>query len=104
MLRLICGSALYVRGDPYETSDSVFGVKSSLIVDITKLSDTDISHAVLATKHGMQFGDWMLQKDFVLTTNEENTKLRVKQAEEMLRKLGSRAKLVDGLPVADDLD
>lgn len=29
-------TALYVRGDPYETSDAVFGVKDSLIVDFTK--------------------------------------------------------------------
>lgn len=100
----MCGSALYVRGDPYETSDSVFGVKSSLIVDITKLSNTETSHAVLAAKHGMQVGDWLLERDFVLTTNEENAKLRVEQAKQMLRKLGSRARLVDGLPVADELD
>lgn len=100
----MCGSALYIRGDPYETSDAVFGVKSSLIVNITKLSDTKISHAVLATKCGMRIGDWMLERDFVLTTNEESTKLRMEQAEEMMRQLGSMAKLVDGLPVAHDLD
>ena len=26
--------ALYLRGDPYETSDAVFGVKDSLVVDL----------------------------------------------------------------------
>lgn len=101
MLRLICGSALYIQGDPYETSDSVFGVKSSLIVDITKISDTN---AALAGKYGMNVGDWVLEKDFVLTTHEEGTKLRVEQAKEALGKLGDGVKLVDGLPIAEDLD
>lgn len=93
-----------MRGDPYETSDSVFGVKSSLIIDINKISDTKISDAVLAAKYGLQTGDWILEKDFVLTTNEQNSKLRVREAEAALRRLGRRVKLVDGLPVAEDLD
>ncbi|KAF5254467.1 hypothetical protein FANTH_725 [Fusarium anthophilum] len=32
-------TALYMRGDPYETSDAVFGVKESLIVDLGTLSE-----------------------------------------------------------------
>lgn len=92
-------SALYIRGDPYETSDVVFGVKSSLIVDITKISDL-----VLAAKYGVEVGDWLLEQDFVIITNEESRVLREKQAIEALRKLGSKAKLVGGLPVAEDVD
>ncbi|POS81679.1 cathecol 1, partial [Erysiphe pulchra] len=31
-------TALYLRGDPYETSDAVFGVKESLLIDLGKVS------------------------------------------------------------------
>lgn len=33
---LMVGRALYLRNDPYETSDAVFGVKDSLVVDLGK--------------------------------------------------------------------
>ncbi|RPB09944.1 aromatic compound dioxygenase [Morchella conica CCBAS932] len=93
-------TALYVRGDPYETSDAVFGVKSSLIIDLRKIED-----AALAAKHGMQVGDWLLVHDFVIITNEESDALRRAQAKEALRKLGSVAMLnSDGLPTAAELD
>lgn len=70
-------------------------------MDIAKISDTN---AALAGKYGMQIGDWMLERDFVLTTHEEGAKLRVEQSKEALRNLGVRVKLVDGLPIAEDLD
>lgn len=92
-------SALYARGDPYETSDAVFGVKSSLIKDLTKITDPS-----LAAKYGMKVGDWLLEQDFVIITNEQSRELREKQAVEALKKLGSTAKLVDGLPVEEPLD
>lgn len=98
-IQLICYSALYIRGDLYETSDAVFGVKSSLIIDIHKITDP-----ALAAKYEMQVGDWLLEQDFVIITNEQSRELREKQAIEALAKLGSKAKLVDGLPVAEDLD
>lgn len=82
----------------------MFGVKSSLITDLKKISDIKISDAFCITQHGLKPGDWILSRDFVLATNEQNSQLRVKAAEEALRRLGSKAKLVDGLPVADDLD
>ena len=40
-------TALYVRGDAFETSDTVFGVKSSLIVDVkTVESEKVVSNMV----------------------------------------------------------
>jgi hypothetical protein len=53
-------TALYVRGDPFETSDAVFGVKSSLIVDINNVPDE-----AMAKKYGVTKGDWLIDWDFV---------------------------------------
>jgi len=91
-------TALYLRGDPYETSDAVFGVKQSLIVDLEKV-DTET-----AKKYGVKEGDWLLKHDFVLVSGEETEKLRDKNAMEALKKLGGRYanfKLLDHLPVPD---
>lgn len=88
-------SALYLRGDPYETSDAVFGVKQSLIVDLDKV-DRDI-----AKRYDAKEGEWLLKHDFVLVTEKETEQLRDKNATEALAKLGLRMKLVDHLPVPD---
>jgi len=53
-------TALYVKGDPFETSDAVFGVKSSLIVDIKTVDD-----AAMAKKYGVTKGHWLIDWDFV---------------------------------------
>jgi protocatechuate 3,4-dioxygenase beta subunit len=53
-------TALYVRGDPFETSDAVFGVKSSLIVDV-KTVETE----KMAKQYGVSVGDWLIEWDFV---------------------------------------
>lgn len=53
-------TALYVKGDPFETSDAVFGVKSSLIVDIKSVEDE-----AMAQKYGVTKGDWLIDWDFV---------------------------------------
>lgn len=87
--------ALYLRGDPYETTDAVFGVKQSLIVDLGKVD------AETAKTYGVKEGMTFLKHDFVLVTNEETEKLRDKNAVEALEKLGLRMKLVDHLPVPD---
>ncbi|KAK0733715.1 dioxygenase-like protein [Lasiosphaeria miniovina] len=88
-------TALYLRGDPYETSDAVFGVKKSLIIDLEKVdSDT-------AKEYGVKEDIWLLKHDFVLTTEEQTEKLRDQLAVEALEKLGLRMKLVDHLPVPD---
>lgn len=87
--------ALYLRGDPYETSDAVFGVKQSLVIDLDKVDKET------AKKFGVKEGIWLLKYDFVLTTQEETEKLRDELATEALEKLGLRLKLVDHLPVPD---
>ncbi|KAF3941060.1 hypothetical protein ABW19_dt0204518 [Dactylella cylindrospora] len=89
--------ALYIRGDPYETSDAVFGVKSSLIADIGKIADQET-----AEKYGMNVGDHLLKWDFVLITEQESLELKNKLAKEALEKIGSTAKLENGVPVASD--
>ncbi|KAK4189183.1 dioxygenase-like protein [Podospora australis] len=88
-------TALYLRGDPYETSDAVFGVKKSLVVDLDKVDKET------AEKYGVKEGSWLLKHDFVLTTQEETEKLRDRLATEALEKLGLNLKLVDHLPVPD---
>lgn len=86
---------MYLRGDPYETSDAVFGVKQSLIIDLDKVGKET------AEKYGVKEGIWLLKHDFVLTTQEETERLRDQLALEALQKLGLRMKLIDHLPVPD---
>jgi hypothetical protein len=88
-------SALYLRGDPYETSDAVFGVKQSLIIDLQKVDKA------AAEKYDTEEGSWLLNHDFVLVTEKETEELRDRNATEALEKLGLRMKLVDHLPVPD---
>lgn len=87
--------AVYLRGDPYETSDAVFGVKKSLIVDLHKVD------AEMAKEYGVKEGSWLLKHDFVLVTEKESADLRDQLAEEALKKLGLSLKLIDHLPVPD---
>jgi len=94
-LRSNGNSALYIKGDPYETSDAVFGVKQSLIIDLDKVDKET------AEKYGVPEGSWLLKRDFVLTTEEETEKLRDQLAIESLAKQGLKLKLVDHLPVPD---
>ncbi|KAI5860621.1 dioxygenase [Durotheca rogersii] len=88
-------TALYMRGDPYETSDAVFGVKQSLIVDLEE------ADAATAKEYDFPEGGLLLKHDFVLTTKEETEKLRDENAVKALAQLGLRMKLVDHLPVPD---
>jgi protocatechuate 3,4-dioxygenase beta subunit len=87
--------ALYLRGDPYETSDAVFGVKESLIVDLKTVSSAQ------AKKYGVAEGCRLLTYDFVLVSDEEAQLLREKEAMAAMEKLGKRMKLLDGLSVPD---
>lgn len=84
-----------MRGDPYETSDAVFGVKQSLVVDFDKVD------AATAAQYGIQEGTLLLKHDFVLVTKQEAEDLRDRNATEALTKLGLQMKLVDHLPVPD---
>ncbi|ROT41710.1 dioxygenase [Sodiomyces alkalinus F11] len=93
-------TALYIRGDPYESSDAVFGVKKSLVVDLDKVDGET------AKKYGVDVGGeggmWLLRYDFVLVSEEEAQELRDRNAIEALAKLGlTHLKLVDHLPVPE---
>ncbi|KAI0476426.1 dioxygenase [Xylariaceae sp. FL0804] len=88
-------TSLYMRGDKYETSDAVFGVKQSLIIDLGRVD------AETARKYGVAEGSLLLKQDFVLTTQEETERLRDEKALEALKQLGLQMKLVDHLPVPD---
>ena len=88
-------TALYLRGDPYETSDAVFGVKESLIVDLGTVS------AEQAKQYDVKESTKLLTYDFVLVTEEESADLRAKKSKEALEKLGRKVKIVEGLPVPD---
>lgn len=87
--------ALYLRGDPYETSDAVFGVKNSLIVDIELVDDAT------AKEYNVKPGTRLLKYDFVLVTEKEANDLRDEKAKKALADLGRRIKLVNGLPIPD---
>ncbi|KAF8473993.1 Intradiol ring-cleavage dioxygenase [Kalaharituber pfeilii] len=89
-------TALYVRGDPYETTDAVFGVKSSLVVDVKRIEDQE-----LLREYGVPKDAWGIEYDFVMVTEKEARRLKVEKTMEALQKLGSTAKIVEGLPVAE---
>ncbi|KAK7219434.1 hypothetical protein V2G26_007437 [Clonostachys chloroleuca] len=77
-------TALYVRGSKYETSDAVFGVRQSLIVDITKVADEE----GWADKYGVESSTALLRYDFVLLTEEESNKLREEKARDEAERQG----------------
>ena len=94
--RLTCfHRALYLRGDPYETSDAVFGVKESLIVDLKVVTPSQ------AATFGVREGCKLLTYDFVLVSDDEARSLREQEAMSAMEKLGKRMKLYEGLPVPD---
>lgn len=95
LLTVTLGRALYLRGDPYETSDAVFGVKKSLVIDLDKVDKKT------AEEYGVPEGTLLLKQEFVLITEKESLALRDRLAEESLKNLGLRMKLVDHLPVPD---
>lgn len=87
--------ALYLRGDPYETSDAVFGVKESLLIDLGTVD------AEKAKTYGVKEGSKLMSYDFVLVSEEESRKLREKNAMDAMKDLGLHMKLYNGLPVPD---
>lgn len=87
--------ALYLRGDPYETSDAVFGVKESLLVD---LEPADVA---TAEQYSVKPGTQVLKYDFVLVPDEEANDLRDEESRKALAALGRRVQILDGLPVPD---
>lgn len=87
--------ALYLRGDPFEYSDAVFGVKSSLVVDLTTVSKAQ------AEQYGVKEGDKLLTYNFVLVTEAETAALRDEEARKVMASQGRKMKLWKGLPVVD---
>jgi protocatechuate 3,4-dioxygenase beta subunit len=88
-------TALYPRGDPYESSDPVFGVKESLIVDLGEVGEEE------ADRYGVQRGMKCLRYDFVLASEEETMKFREERAREEMQKMGRKITFWQGLPVPE---
>jgi len=88
-------TALYVRNDPYETSDAVFGVKQSLVIDF------DTVDTATAKTYGVKEGSKVLRHDFVLVSEKETEKLRDENALKAMKVLGRKVKLLNHLPVPD---
>lgn len=91
----ILNRALYLRGDPYETSDAVFGVKESLLIDLGTVN------AEQAKTYGVKEGGKLMSYDFVLVSEQESRELREKNAMDAMKDLGFRMKLYNGLPVPE---
>lgn len=90
------GSALYLKDDPYESTDSVFGVKDSLVVALKKVEDEQ-----QAQNYGVKLGSALISYDFVLVTVEAAAQLRRQKAEEAIAGLSGRFRFIDDLPVPD---
>ncbi|KAI9728563.1 MAG: hypothetical protein M1834_007591 [Cirrosporium novae-zelandiae] len=88
-------TSLYVRGDPYESSDAVFGVKESLIIDVGKVSPEDVK------RYDVKEGTSLIAHDFVLVSDKEAGSLREKLAREAMEAQGRKMKYFQGLPVPD---
>ncbi|KAH6995282.1 Intradiol ring-cleavage dioxygenase [Ilyonectria destructans] len=91
-------TALYLRGDPYESSDAVFGVKESLVVDLYKVSDMPGFSSTYHVPESMK----LLKYGFVLVSEREVRNLRVQEALNAAANLGINVKEVDGLLVRDE--
>lgn len=88
-------TALYLRNDPYETSDAVFGVKDSLVVDLGKAGPE------YAEKYNVSEDHALLTYDFVLVSDAETSALRERNSKAALDNMGRKVKIVNGLPVPD---
>ena len=86
---------MYLRGDPYETSDAVFGVKQSLVVDMHPADEET------AKKYDVKPEALVLKYDFVLVSDKEASDLRDEKSRKALADLGRKVKLLNGLPVPD---
>lgn len=87
---------MYLKNDPYESTDAVFGVKDSLVVELTKVTDE-----AMAKKYGVEVGSALMTYDFVLVTAKAAADLRRQKAEEAMKKQGFKYRFVDDLPVPD---
>ncbi|VUC37336.1 unnamed protein product [Clonostachys rosea] len=74
-------TALYRRGDPYERSDAVFGVKESLVVDIGPVGDVE----GFSAKYGVSPETKLMRYDFVLMSEKQMRELQEQKAKEAKR-------------------
>lgn len=88
-------TALYLRHDPYESSDAVFGVKESLVVDLGRVTKEQVA------KYGVVEDSALLTYAFVLVSDKEAQQLREKKAMEAMAAQGRKMKMYNGLPVPD---
>lgn len=80
-----------MRGDPYESHDPVFGVKESLVIDLTEVRDE-----ATANKYGVAVGTKLLHQKFVLETADEVAELRKESARAIM---GQAVEFHNGMPV-----
>ena len=88
-------SALYLRHDPYETSDAVFGVKESLLVELSTVTEKMIQ------QYGIPTNSKLMTYDFTLVSDEDAIKLREEKAREAMEAQGRKMKFYNGLPVPE---
>lgn len=88
-------TSLYIRGDPYETTDAVFGVKDTLLIDVGTVTSEQVQ------KYGVKEGTNLIAYDFVLVSEKEAGQLREKKAMEAMEAQGRKMKMYEGLPVPD---
>ena len=74
----------------------MFGVKESLIVDLSKVTDAD-----MAKRCNVQEGTLLLTYDFVLVSVKETLRLRSYKTKEAIEKMDGRVEDFQGLPVLD---
>lgn len=84
---------MYLRGDPFESSDAVFGVKDSLVIDLKRVGDV----SGLAEKHGISADTKLLQHDFVLISEEEALLMRQEHAQKEADRKDGTLKVENGL-------
>jgi hypothetical protein len=89
-------SALYLKGDPYELTDAVFGVKNSLVVSVKKVEGEEQAKA-----YSVKIGSALISYDFVLVTDKAAVELRRQKADEAMAGSSGKFMFIDNLPVPD---
>lgn len=89
-------TALYHKGDPYEFSDAVFGVKTPLLFSLDKLGEAK------AKQYGMNADDWYLKWHFKIILERQAKEIFQQQTRTDLKKIGKGNYVIneDGLPIA----
>lgn len=86
---------MYLHGDPFESSDAVFGVKSSLLVDL------HIVDEATAQTYAVKAGSKLLKHDFVLVSDEESRRLGNEKMREAFDSSGIKYTIWNGLPIPE---